>query len=417
MGRNLVICCDGTNNEFGERNTNVARLVQVLDRDATRQLVYYDPGVGTLAEPGMMTRVGKKMSQLWGLAFGTGLMRNVEEAYVFLMENWEPGDRVYLFGFSRGAYTVRVLAGVLHLLGLLPRGNHNLVPYMLRLFGSIKGGSTRDEGRNERRFRLCNGFRETFARTAPDFPKEKNFPVHFVGVWDTVSSVGWVWNQATFPFTRTNPSVTFVRHAVAIDERRAFYRQNLFNPGAGQDWQETWFAGVHSDVGGGYATADRKNLWRPPFEWVMEQAREKGLFFSDQEVAEVLAVTAGDPAIDRAHESLTWYWWPCELFPKLAFRGRGKWRLPRLGLGRRRTLPAGSTVAGSVLRRIRDRNAGYGPSNLSGDFLARVRALDAASLPASMAISGAQPPRVTSAGLETGARSPVDATGPRLSAG
>src|SRR5690349_18658193 len=134
MSRNFIICCDGTNNQFGIENTNVVRLVQSLDRDPAKQRLYYDPGVGTLPEPGLWTSAGKWISKVFGLAFGGGLGWKVEEAYSFLMENWEPGDKVFLFGFSRGAYSVRVLAGLLHALGLLPHGNQNLVPYVMRLF-------------------------------------------------------------------------------------------------------------------------------------------------------------------------------------------------------------------------------------------------------------------------------------------
>ena len=179
MPRNLVVCCDGTNNEFGIENTNVARLVQVLERDPvlpdlpaegapaeprSKQLLYYDPGVGTLPEPGVLSRLSTKISNMLGLAFGAGLNRNVEEAYSFLMDFWEPGDRVYLFGFSRGAYTVRVLAGLLHALGLLPRGNQNLVPYVLRLFSAIRGRSPDGSSGTSWYWRLCHEFRWTFAR-------------------------------------------------------------------------------------------------------------------------------------------------------------------------------------------------------------------------------------------------------------
>src|SRR5262249_2157130 len=138
MARNLVICCDGTNNQFGEENTSVVRLVQALDRNPAKQTLFYDPGVGTLPEPGVFTAIGKRISEILGLAIGVGLTGKVENAYTFLMDSWELGDQVYLFGFSRGAYTARVLAGLLHTLGLLPRGSHNLTPYVLRLFSGIR---------------------------------------------------------------------------------------------------------------------------------------------------------------------------------------------------------------------------------------------------------------------------------------
>src|ERR1043166_315678 len=117
-GRNLVICCDGTNNEFGPENTNVVRLIQVLDRTPQKQRLFYDPGVGTLPNPGALTALTRRLSEYWELAFATDLLDKVGRAYNYLMDSWEPGDRVFLFGFSRGAYTVRVLAGFLHTLGL-----------------------------------------------------------------------------------------------------------------------------------------------------------------------------------------------------------------------------------------------------------------------------------------------------------
>jgi uncharacterized protein (DUF2235 family) len=106
MSLNHVICCDGTNNQFGTENTSVVRLIQALDRDPAKQRLYYDPGVGTLPEPGALTRLQKKISEWYGLAFGAGLNSKVEEAYSYLMHFWEPGDRVFLFGFSRGAIII-----------------------------------------------------------------------------------------------------------------------------------------------------------------------------------------------------------------------------------------------------------------------------------------------------------------------
>ena len=89
MSKNLVVCCDGTNNQFGSCNTNVVRLVQVLDRDPARQLIYYDPGVGTMPEPGFWSPVGKWFSKVFGLAFGAGLEGKVGRAYMFLMRHYE----------------------------------------------------------------------------------------------------------------------------------------------------------------------------------------------------------------------------------------------------------------------------------------------------------------------------------------
>ncbi len=119
LPRNLIICCDGTNNQFGPENTSVVRSCRPWIRAPHRQRLYYDPGVGTLPEPGLYTHLAKYISLLFGLAFGAGLTDKVEEAYAYLMDMWEPGDQVYLFGFSRGAYTVRSAGGPVARLGTL----------------------------------------------------------------------------------------------------------------------------------------------------------------------------------------------------------------------------------------------------------------------------------------------------------
>lgn len=227
MSRNLVVCCDGTNNQFGPCNTNVVRLVQVLDRDPSRQLVYYDPGVGTLPEPGFVTPVGQAISQVFGLAFGAGLAGKISRAYAFLMAHHQPGDHIYLYGFSRGAYTVRALAGLIHQFGLLPAGNENLIPYLIR---QARAGSRLDEAdyaKCTQHWDMIRDFRRTFARTQPGSRPGREtsaIKICFLGLWDTVSSVGWAWEPVHYPYTKQNSSVQTVRHAMALDERRAFFR-------------------------------------------------------------------------------------------------------------------------------------------------------------------------------------------------
>jgi uncharacterized protein (DUF2235 family) len=375
MSRNLVICCDGTNNQFGPENTSVVRLTQVLDRDSARQRLYYDPGVGTLPEPGMLTAFGKRLSELFGLAFGAGLIDKVGEAYSYLMDFWEPGDRVFLFGFSRGAYTVRVLAGVLHALGLLPRGNHNLVPYVMRLFKAVRKEDTAEEtGGPSGYWKLCQEFRWTFARPVPGSDDDRRFGIHFLGAWDTVSSVGWVWDPARFPYTARNPSIAIIRHAVSVDERRSFFRQNLMQQTGEQDFQELWFPGVHGDVGGGYPEKDG-GLWRMAFEWLLGEARTAGLLVDPERLEAVLHRTPPPqrPWTEPQHESLTLLWWPAEFFPKLRWRAQLGMRVPELGLGRHRYIQDNALLHQSTLRRIRDTS--YAPPNLPQAFLDKVRAL------------------------------------------
>jgi uncharacterized protein (DUF2235 family) len=390
VSRNLVICCDGTNNQFGPENTSVVRLVQVLDRAPDKQRLYYDPGVGTLPEPGVFSRIGRRISELLDLAFATGLLWKVEEAYTYLMENWEAGDQVFLFGFSRGAYTVRVLAGLLHTLGLLPRGSGNMVPYAVRLYkGARRAGSPGQAGSNADYWNLCDEFRWTFARPIPGGSPDRRFPVRFLGVWDTVSSVGWVWDPATFRFTAHNPGIAIIRHAVAVDERRWFFRQNLMGPdgrpNSHQDLQQLWFPGVHSDVGGGYPESEG-GLWRVPFQWVVSEAEKAGLHVDKKSFAmvwqrppfpahpwsEPRPPIPARPWVEPQHESLTPLWWLAEFFPKFR-RGPSGLKLPRLGLGRHRTIPPGALIHKSTLLRIRETN--YAPPNFPETFLKRIRTL------------------------------------------
>ena len=370
--RNLVVCCDGTNNQFGPENTNVVRLVQVLDRDPAKQRLYYDPGVGTLPEPGAFTAFRKRISEIAGLAFGAGLDWKVQEAYTYLMENWEPGDQVFLFGFSRGSYTVRVLAGLLHTLGLLPRGSDNLVPYVMRLFKSVRNRpQSQASGTTMDYWKLCDEFRWTFARTVPGGKDDRRFPVHFLGVWDTVSSVGWVWEPAKYPYTRCNPSAEIVRHAVSLDERRAFFRQNLLEKSAGQDFKEYWFAGVHCDVGGGYPRSDGY-LWQEPFEWMGSEAQAAGLFIDKSRLAQVLQRDRNAPPCwkDEQHESLTPLWWPAEYFPKLPSQGKKTFRIPRFNRGRSRYIQRRASIYRSVLERVRETD--YRPKNFSHQFVEKI---------------------------------------------
>jgi len=131
--KNIVICCDGTGNAYGNNNSNVVKLYATLEIN-DRQIGYYHPGVGTMGAPSANNKVEEEWSVISGLAFGAGLMSNVGDAYRYLMELYCEGDDIYLFGFSRGAYTARALAGVLHMFGLLCPGNEGLIPYVTRMY-------------------------------------------------------------------------------------------------------------------------------------------------------------------------------------------------------------------------------------------------------------------------------------------
>jgi uncharacterized protein (DUF2235 family) len=353
MSKNIVVCCDGTSNEFSAVNSNVVKLYKALVCDAS-QIGYYHPGVGTMGARSTLTAVGKWWTKIIGLAFGYGISDNIADAYQFLMRNYQVGDNVYVFGFSRGAYTARALCGMLHIVGVLTQGNEGLIPYAIRM---IKNRHID--------FHVAADFKKTFSRECKP---------RFIGVWDTVSSVGWVYNAVRFPFTNLahNPDPAIVRHAMSIDERRAFFRQNLFGaPQAeSQDVREVWFAGVHCDVGGGYAE-NVSQLSKLALRWMMCEAELAGLVVDSQRKANILGAkppnVAPDPSTTYQHESLEKWWWIAEVWPKVAHRlsADGTWRQTlRINFGRCRFVPSGAVVHESVEARLKNPNLGYKPSNL-----------------------------------------------------
>lgn len=353
MPKNIVVCCDGTGNEFSERKSNVVKLYKTLICDAT-QIAYYHPGLGTMGARNALTRIGKWWTRVIGLAFGYGISENVADAYAFLMRTFQPGDQLYVFGFSRGAYTARALCGVLHIVGLLTEDNEALIPYAIRM---IK--------RNGIDFKVAADFKKTFSRECKPY---------FVGVWDTVSSVGWVYNAVRFPFTNAtnNADLCVVRHAVSIDERRAFFRQNLFGVphDPQQDVTEVWFAGVHSDVGGGYPESESQ-LSQIALRWMLCEAELAGLAIDPQRKADILGgkppYVVPEPSTRNQHESLHGWWWIAEAWPKIVhiLTPQGIWeKSAHLNLGRRRWISPNPQVHQSVERRLADASLGYRPSNL-----------------------------------------------------
>jgi uncharacterized protein (DUF2235 family) len=314
MPKNLVICCDGTNNDLAGDHTNVARVSQLAIKQPGLQHVYYDAGVGAKEVPGFMTRIGKRLSKVAGLAFGAGLVDNVSEAYLEIVRNYEPGDRVFLFGFSRGSYTVRVLAGLLFHYGLLRKENDQLARDVIKEFRNFLPDDSSPVGRDPVQ-------REAYVQkaiaNAATFKAANSIdcPIHFVGIWDTVSSLGWVYEPKKFPNTAQMPNVKIIRHALALDERRAKFRTNRVRvwDAAQQDLQEIWFPGVHSDVGGGYP-ASESGLAISCLRWMLLEAKTAGLLLDHTGVKALdvdKAIAANDPYF-ATHESLTGAWWALE---------------------------------------------------------------------------------------------------------
>jgi hypothetical protein len=365
MPRDIVICCDGTGNEYGSSNSNVVKLYWALPLVAGSTVAYYHPGVGTMGARNALTAIGKFWTKVRGLAFGYGVSDNIADAYTFLMNEFQPGDRIFIFGFSRGAYTARALCGMLTMFGLLRPGNEGLIPYAMRLF---KSGS-------EDRFDIAKGFRGTFSVDCEPY---------FLGLWDTVSSVGWILDPiglrpGSMPYTTKFPDVQFIRHAISIDERRAFFRQNRVHGPAfpTQDIKEVWFAGVHSDVGGSYCEAE-SGLSKIALRWMFCEAQSAGLPIDAQKLVEMLGGdschVAPNPAA-RLHKSLHGFWWIGEFWPKhhvnaVAVPGQGEPKyVPgiRFNLGRRRVIPEGVRIHQTVFERMKQVQA-YRPPNLPQQY-------------------------------------------------
>jgi uncharacterized protein (DUF2235 family) len=355
MPKNIVVCFDGTANEFGKNLTNVVKLYDALVKDPVRQVVYYHPGIGTMEAAGALTTWTRWATRVAGMAFGYGLESDIRDAYVFLMNSYEPGDDVYLFGFSRGAYTVRAVAALLHGYGVIRPGNEPLVPYAIRMLSAIhcirRDSPTREKDVHDI-FRLEADFKATFSRT--------DCKLKFVGVWDTVSSVGWIKNPLILPYTANNPDIEIGRHALAIDERRAFFRTNRWMPGkpgepsGPKDVKQVWFPGVHSDIGGGYPEKD-SGLAKIALEWMLKEAVAAGLLVDPAKRDRVLGkagagYAAPDPKAEM-HESLKGAWRLAEIVPKQHYDSATGKRSWRVNLARRRTIPEHALIHESAYQR------------------------------------------------------------------
>jgi uncharacterized protein (DUF2235 family) len=328
MTRNLVLCLDGTNNEPEHGCTNVARIYTIAKKD-DNQLVYYDPGVGTMGARGAVTQLGQALTRGAGLVAGFGIKDNIEEAYTWLSRHYQPGDRIYVFGFSRGAYTARALTGMLRTIGLLRPGTENLVPYAVKLYSQsgnapAKPGTEPDvktKAADEAFWAVRREFRKQFGQ--PDFPNpfdKGRQQVRFLGVWDTVKSVGWLnlkarWEMAHWPFTRKIENVEIARHALALDERRRPYQEYRFgeNVAGAADGRhrEMWFAGVHSDVGGQFP--DNHDLSDIALSWMVKEAAAAGLLVDEGRYKSLLGANYADDlpaelAMGKIHDSGRMWW-------------------------------------------------------------------------------------------------------------
>lgn len=330
MSKNIVVCLDGTGNQLKAKgNTNVVRLYEMLDlSDPARQIAYYDPGVGTFSAQGAWTPLARRVTKLAGLAVGYGLRTNLAEAYTYLMQEYDEGDQLFIFGFSRGAYTARALAGLLHTIGLLRPGSENLVPYAVSVYARNKTLSRDD-------WTQLHGFAGAFSRKVHG---RTSVPVEFMGLWDSVKAAGILRWNLRWLYTRQVPNVGTARHAVSIDEKRRPYREYLITPREEPPVpvvDEVWFAGVHSDVGGTFE--DDPRLPQITLKWMVEGAAAGGVILKEGAYRKSCTVSIGN-ASGTVHR-MGWVW--------------------GLLTYRHRRVPAGARVHQSVRDRI-SADSGYG---------------------------------------------------------
>jgi uncharacterized protein (DUF2235 family) len=257
MGKNIVVFCDGTNQKGGVgSNTNVYKLFNMIEDRTNRQIAYYDPGLGT------------DIRKVTGSLFGRGFSKNILECYQFIFENFEAGDKIYLFGFSRGAATVRSLSSFIHLFGILPKSRADLIKEAFSIY--------KKKNRKEKAATFINKHHTMWCT------------IEFVGVWDTVAALGMPSKGLSlildsffshkFHSFNLSESVKFARQALAIDEERKTFHPVLWSPISNNSTvdklKQVWFSGVHTDVGGGYKEDDLSDI---SLKWMTREAIDKGL--------------------------------------------------------------------------------------------------------------------------------------------
>jgi uncharacterized protein (DUF2235 family) len=362
--KRIIICCDGTWNDRGEGTiTNVGRMAQAVLPQApasgasppVEQLVYYHAGVGS---------EWSIVSKLTGGALGRGLSGNVMDAYRFIVDNYSPGpdgtaeggDQVFLFGFSRGAFTARSIAGLMRKASVMKKqySHHVEEAYKIYRLRGVDPANPASAGN-------VDGPEATAFRRDYSWPDVQPY---FLGVWDTVGSLGipsqgWgprrlARSRWGFHDQRLSRRVPYAYHALAIDEQRRAFQPTLWEvqPDGNQKVEQRWFAGVHSDIGGGYQQTGLSDI---AFTWMRAAAAAAGLAFDPQfgdGAADPRRIKVAPDPRGRIHDSMSFI-----------FRVLRPYTRP---LG---TADPTQTVAPEVKERRDDPAMHYDPENLR-DYLA-----------------------------------------------
>lgn len=312
--KRIAVFCDGTWNELDARNaTNIAKLYQMAEAmpvgpDGVEQVSYYIPGVGTVdEEQPRTTKLRDTLERFGGGAFGWGLDHKVLAAYRYLAKAYEPGDEVFVFGFSRGAYTARTLVGLVRNCGLPDDPSEETLKFAIGLYRSRNGYFSP----NSYRMRRMRGWLSPKVSVSEwDRAGRANpnacpvIKISYLGIFDTVGALGVpgvlsalssVFNRKyRFHDTELSSLVLSARHAVCIDDQRATYPPTLFDAdkleelNAGFDpedhpYLESWFPGVHGMVGGGVLEGER-GLSNASLAWVADGAIRAGFAFDPEQL-------------------------------------------------------------------------------------------------------------------------------------
>ena len=263
---NIVVCADGTWNRPEEdlekdHATNVLKIARAIKPNprGMGQHVFYDWGLGSYHN-----------SASAGIT-GTGIHKNILDGYRYIVQNFAPGKKIYLFGFSRGAYTVRALSGLINNCGIVKRPDAKLIAQAWNIYKS-NSPTHSPSGKAASQFRKQHS--------------HQNRQVHFIGVWDTVGALGipfgllGLFNSSDeFYDTKMGSNVSITRHALAIDEQREDFEPTVWLPRPNVDLKQVWFAGVHSDIGGSYGPDKKTGTCASDTAllWMLNEATQAGL--------------------------------------------------------------------------------------------------------------------------------------------
>ncbi|RLV91802.1 Uncharacterized protein JA1_003608 [Spathaspora sp. JA1] len=327
--KSLILCLDGTENEFGPKPfTNVLKLFAMLEKDNNDQLCYYQPGIGTsfqseskdLRETNFISsNITRFVNQVDSMVAFT-VKVHVIAAYEFLCKFYNKGDKIYLFGFSRGSFTARIVAGMIEKVGLINKGLENMIPMAWNIYANWEKAGQPYENMT---VTFAQEFKKTFSRN--------DIRIHFMGLWDSINSVGVLRDQM-FPYAIRSSNVDHIRHAVSIDERRSKFKQQLFYspneesdfnssieststsdnsysslksisdlllyllgrnphrslrepPQPNNDLVQVFFPGNHGDIGGGWEPNDGNQLLsNVSLRWMLAQAIKFNVIFKPKSI-------------------------------------------------------------------------------------------------------------------------------------